>query len=162
MQPKYKERIRFSTFSITLTVVVTILLAFGCWYTRDNTPTWVTLLVVDAGLLVSALLYGPWYIAVDDDSLILGSVLRKRRIPLTDIESVKPLAPTMGAIRVFGSGGYWGYWGIFSEGDIGRFSAFYGRASDCLLVRLHSGEKFLIACPNPDLPEILRSATNPS
>lgn len=69
---------------------------------------------------------------------------------MRDVESVEYFQPTMGAIRVFGSGGFMGYWGVFREGDIGRYYAFYGKASDCFLVRMRNGDKYVLGCEEPD------------
>ena len=38
---------------------------------------------------------------------------------------------------------------IFKEGDIGRYYAFYGKASDCFLIRLKNGDKYMLGCENP-------------
>ncbi len=43
-----------------------------------------------------------------------------------------------------------GYWGMFKEGDIGHYTAYYGKASDCFLVRLDNGDKYVLGCKNPD------------
>ena len=50
----------------------------------------------------------------------------------------------MGARRLFGSGGFFGYWGIFKEGDVGRYAAYFGKASDCFLVRMKNGDKYVV------------------
>ena len=80
----------------------------------------------------------------------MGSVFKRKRIPMCEVVSVELFQPTMGAIRIFGSGGYMGYWGIFREGDIGRYYAFYGKASDCFLVRTKNGDKYVLGCSNPE------------
>lgn len=69
---------------------------------------------------------------------------------MSEVESVELFQPTMGAIRICGSGGFMGYWGIFREGDIGNYIAFYGKASDCFLVRLKNGSKYVLGCNQPD------------
>lgn len=63
---------------------------------------------------------------------------------MRDIERVELFQPTMGAIRIFASGGFMGYWGVFRESDIGRYYGFYGKASDCFLV---NNEDRRQACP---------------
>lgn len=69
---------------------------------------------------------------------------------MRDVESVELFQPTMGSIRICASGGFMGYWGIFREGDIGRYYGFYGKASDCFLVRLKNGDKYVLGCNNHD------------
>ena len=108
------------------------------------------LLVILLISVVSALFYGAFYIAADTANIIIGSVFKRKRIPMREVVSVELFQPTMGAIRVFGSGGYMGYWGIFREGDIGRYYAFYGKASDCFLVRTKNGDKYVLGCSNPE------------
>ena len=70
---------------------------------------------------------------------------------MRNVESVELFMPTMGAIRIFASGGFMGYWGIFREGDIGRYYGFYGKASDCFLVRMKNGDKYVLGCENPKI-----------
>ena len=108
------------------------------------------LLVIYLILLVSSLFYGASYIKADNNNIIMGSILKCRKIPMQNLESIKLFQPTMGAIRIFASGGFMGYWGIFREGDIGRYYAFYGKASDCFLVRMKNGDKYVLGCDNPD------------
>ena len=65
------------------------------------------------------------------------------------VENVDLFQPTMGTYRLFGSGGFMGYWGLFREGGIGRYAAYYGKASDCFLVKLRNGDKYVLGCTNP-------------
>jgi len=68
---------------------------------------------------------------------------------MADVNSVELFKPTMGAIRVCASGGFMGYWGIFKEGDIGKYTAYYAKASDCFLVRLNNGDQYVLGCKVP-------------
>jgi len=52
----------------------------------------------------------------------------------------------MAARRICGSSGLGGYWGWFSERDIGRYFAYYGKASECFIVKLRSGRQYMIGC----------------
>ena len=52
----------------------------------------------------------------------------------------------MGAMRLFGSGGWFGYYGWFSERDLGKYFAYYGKSSDCFLVRLKDGRQYMLGC----------------
>lgn len=69
---------------------------------------------------------------------------------MSEVENVELFQPTMGAIRICASGGFMGYWGIFREGDIGKYYGFYGKASDCFLVRLKNGNKYVLGCDQPE------------
>lgn len=56
----------------------------------------------------------------------------------------------MGALRICGSGGFFGYWGWFKERDLGKYFAYYGKSSDCFLVTLKSGNKYMLGCTEPE------------
>jgi len=145
-----KAKIRFSRFSTVLTALVFGALFVGCIATVHDKPAFYTLLAIYILLIIFGSLYGVAYIKADKDNLVLGSLLKSKKIAMRNIDSVELLQPTMGAIRVCGSGGFMGYWGIFREGDIGRYYAFYGKASDCFLVRMKNGDKYILGCENPN------------
>lgn len=48
--------------------------------------------------------------------------------------------------RICGSGGWFGYYGWFREPTIGKYFAYYGKASDCFLVRLKNGKNYVLGC----------------
>lgn len=50
--------------------------------------------------------------------------------------------------RVFGNDGWFGYWGWFKERDLGKYFAYYGRSSDCFLIILKDGRRYVIGCDN--------------
>ena len=133
-----------------ITISVTTLLAvWGVRKILDNDSTGYFLLGALVIVLVPALFYGPKSISVDSQMVTVNTWLRKHRIPLAEIESVELFQPTMGSIRICGSGGYMGYWGIFREGDIGRYVAYYGKSSNCFLIRMRNGDKYVLGCENP-------------
>ena len=68
---------------------------------------------------------------------------------MESIESAELFQPTMGAIRICASGGFMGYWGLFREGDIGKYMGYYGKASDCFMIRTKKGDKYVLGCENP-------------
>ena len=144
-----KSKITYSRFSWLLTFAVFVVLLVGCIATFHETAKFFILLGMCVVLIISALLYGAAYIKVDENYIVLGSFLRTRKIPLHEVESVEIFQPTMGAIRLCASGGFMGYWGLFREGDIGRYYGFYGKASECFLVRLKSGGKYVLGCSQP-------------
>lgn len=144
-----KSRIGYSRFVIVLTAVIGIALFAGCIAAIREKAAFFTLLAVYLLLYISALLYGPAYLKADKDYLFMVSLLMKHKILMRNVESVELFQPTMGAIRIFASGGFMGYWGIFREGDIGRYYGFYGKSSDCFLVRMKNGDKYVLGCDNP-------------
>lgn len=144
-----KSKISFSRFATVLTAIILIVLCVGCIATVHEKGAFFILLAIYIALIVAGLFYGAAYIKADSENIILGSIFRSKKIPVRDILSAELFQPTMGAIRICASGGFMGYWGIFKEGDIGRYYAFYGKASDCFLVRMKNGDKYVLGCDNP-------------
>lgn len=145
-----KSKVILSRYSLILTVILLIVMAIGCFFTFENRTAFCTWISVFAILTVFTLLYGVSSITVTPEYVIMQSPLKRRKIPVRNIESVRREQPTMGAIRILGSGGCLGYWGLFREGDIGRYYAFYGKGSDCFMIRMKNGDKYLLGCENPD------------
>lgn len=144
-----KSKIALSNYSIVLTTILFLVLFICCVVTVREKPVFFTLLFVSIFLIVCALFHAASYITADSDHIIIGNNLRKHKIIISNIECIELFQPTMGAIKICGSGGFMGYWGIFREGDIGRYQAFYGKASDCFLIRLKNGDKYVLGCENP-------------
>lgn len=134
---------------VVLTAVILIALYAACIATLHEKAAFFTILSMFVLTGIMGLLYGPWYLQASPEQIVMGSLLRKRKILMRDVESAELFKPTMGAIRIFASGGFMGYWGIFREGDIGRYYAFYGKSSDCMLVRMKNGDKYVLGCENP-------------
>lgn len=145
-----KLRISYSGFSTLLTVIMFVVLYVGCIATIKENPAFYWLLALYTGLIVAGLFFAPAYIMADNGNIVLGSLLKKKRIPMSEVEDVELFQPTMWAIRLCASGGFMGYWGIFREGDIGSYYGFYGKASNCFLVRLKNGKKYVLGCDQPD------------
>ena len=133
--------------TLILTGVLIAAIAFFLWNREEKGFIGAIILFF---MLISGWLYGPVAISADEKSVNIKSVLRNQKLDISKIESVELFQPTMGAIRIFGSGGFMGYWGIFREGGIGRYMAYYGKASDCFLVRMKNGDKYVLGCENPD------------
>lgn len=144
-----KFKIKYSRYSASITAIIIIILAAGCVLTFHEKPKFFILLTMSLIILLAGLMYGVTNLRIDRGFIILGSPLRKRKIRLSDIQSAELLQPTMGIQRIIGSGGFMGYWGIFREGYIGRYYAFYAKASDCFLIRLRNGDKYLLGCTDP-------------
>ncbi len=97
----------------------------------------------------------PLSISLDNESLNINRPLKIKSIPFSEIANVKFCAPTMGAKRICGSGGWFGWYGWFSEKDLGKYFAYYGKASDCFLVTLKDGKKYMLGCK--DAPEMVNA-----
>lgn len=156
-----KSKVRLSAYAIALTTIVNLVLVTCCVLTFNERPAFWILLAIWLMLLVFGLLYGPRQICVNHNYIVIKTYLSRRKIPVRDIASVELFQPTMGALRLCASGGYFGYWGIFREGDIGRYVAYYGKASDCFLVRMTNGDKYVLGCQNPAaIVEFLHTAAS--
>lgn len=163
-----KEKVMMSRWGAVITPVCIVAMGAGAIYlirknggvpeavsnavpvatTNANWLVWLTIITLIA-VCLAALFYMPLSISVNDTELNIHRPLRIKSIPITDIESIKLTQPTMGAKRICGSGGFFGYWGIFSERDLGKYFAYYGKASDCFFVRLKDGRKYMLGCQNP-------------
>ena len=152
-----RAKVRYSTYSIILTVIALAVLVAACVIT-DNNMTFYILFSVTFLLLFFAAQNAPIRIDADPEKVSVRSLTRGHDIKLRDIESVELFQPTMGTYRLCGSGGFMGYWGIFREGDVGKYTAFYGRSSDCFMIRLKNGDKYVLGCQNPSqLVDYLRA-----
>lgn len=145
-----KSRVELSTFSTILTIAILVLIAIGLVATRSDNGKFITLSVIALTLLIPSMFYCPLNISADDDEVKIKSPFKIHSIPMSSIVQVERFQPTMGSIRVCASGGFLGYWGIFKEGDIGRYMAYYGKSSQCFLITLHNGDKYVLGCKNPD------------
>ncbi|MCM1142111.1 MAG: PH domain-containing protein [Muribaculum sp.] len=150
-----KRKVNLSTYSMIMSVLGLIVLVAWLYYCRDN---W-GLYVIGASLILlcgAALFYMPMSISADSANLNINRPLKIKSIPLKAIETVKLCSPTMTEKRICGSGGWFGYWGWFSEPSIGKYFAYYGKASDCFLVELKNGKKYLISCADaPKMVEVI-------
>lgn len=144
-----KSKVKLSRFSSILTLIITGVLMIACIASFNEKPAFYCILFILIILLLFGFLYGPTSVEADNHNVIVYSMLKKFHIPIENIGSVELYQPTMGAIRLCASGGYMGYWGIFREGDIGKYTAYYGNASDCFLIRMKNGDKYVLGCENP-------------
>lgn len=145
-----KQRIAYSAYVKWLTAIITLALAGACAFSFKELFAFCAILSVLLILVILTLLYGAWAVEADPRYIKLASPLKSKKLPMRDVQSAERFQPTLGAVRLLGSGGYLGYWGIFKEGDIGRYYAFYGKASDCFIVRMKNGDKYVLGCNNPD------------
>jgi len=144
-----QSKTRLSTTARAITYIIIGTLIIACIATFGKTPAFYFVLAIFLCLLLFGFLFAPMGIQADKSCITIKALLKNRKIPMNNVESVQLFQPTMGAIRICGSGGYMGYWGIFKEGDIGRYCAYYGKASDCFLVKLKNGDKYVLGCENP-------------
>lgn len=143
-----KQQVKLSTYSIILSAVALIVLLVALFFLAKS----VAIIIISAILIIwmaLALFYMPLSISVNDKELCVNRSLWFTKIPLSEIESVKLMQPTHGERCIWGSDGWMGYWGWYKERDLGRYFAYYGKASDCFLVRLKNGRQYMLGCENP-------------
>lgn len=144
-----KQRVVLSNFSVISSVLSIALFVFLLFFNNPPVSIQLLLAVLLVGMLMSGLFYMPLSISADKYAIYVNRSLKVKAILMQDVESVRLCPPTMGAIRICGSGGFFGYWGWFRERDLGKYFAYYGRSSDCFLVVLKDGRKYMLGCQNP-------------
>ena len=144
-----KARVVYSSFVWFLTIIITTVAVAVCVLSFNEPVVFWCVLIIPVGLLVPSAFYAPLSLTVDERNITVNSLLKRHRIPLRNVKEVELFQPTMGALRICASGGYMGYWGIFKEGDVGRYVGYYGKASDCFLVRMKNGDKYVLGCKDP-------------
>lgn len=144
-----KSRVDLSTFSFIFTIAVLVVLGVAV-YASYGTDKFLIIAAIVIVLLCFCLFYAPMSISINEKEVCVNSSFGWHKIPMRRIVSVERFQPTMGSLRLCGSGGFLGYWGIFREGDIGNYTAYFGKASDCFLIRLDNGDKYVLGCKNPD------------
>lgn len=153
-----KKQVELSTYCWIISALSTALMCGVFIYALkqpDNEwAVWI-LGVAIAILFLFTLCFMPLSISLDNESLNINRPLKIKSIPLSDIAETRLCAPTMGAKRICGSGGWFGWYGWFSERDLGKYFAYYGKASDCFLVTLKNGKKHMLGCK--DAPEMINA-----
>lgn len=146
---------------VVSSLMIAVMLGAIAYVAHLRGTDWVLWVIVAAlvSLCVAALFYMPMSVSVDNDALHINRSLRIKSIPLSEIKSVEPCPPTMSEKRICGSGGFFGYWGRFTEPSVGRYFAYYGKASDCFLVTLKNGRKYMLGCQDaPEMVAYIRQA----
>ncbi len=146
-----KQSVKFSPYALFLTIISLVILIAVMIILLHNGK--VVPAYIFAGVIVficaMSLFYTPMSVSVTANSLNVNRSLRVKSIPFDEIESIRLWPPTMGERRVCGSGGWFGYWGWFHDRELGHYFAYYGKSSDCFLVRLRNGRSYVIGCQNP-------------
>ena len=152
-----KKRVELSTYCLIITAITAVVICgvFLAPIKTDNNIAAYILGAAVAVLLISALCFMPLSISLDNENLRIKRPLKAKSIPLTEIANVELCVPTMDAKRICGSGGWFGWYGWFSEKDLGKYFAYYGKASDCFLVTLKNGRKYMLGCK--DAPEMVNA-----
>ena len=146
-----EANVKFSLFSKIITIVVFgLLIGIGVYCAFSGDSKGMIVLIICLILLIPSLYYSPKSIKADDKTITINTYLSKHKLLISNIENVDYYLPVMGNLRICASGGLMGYWGIFRGMDIGNYMAYYGKSSDCFLVRMKNGDKYVLGCENPD------------
>ena len=151
-----KKIVELSTYCWIISAISTAIMCGVFVYALKQPDNKIAVLILGitiALLFLSTLFFMPLSISLNSGSLNVNTPLRIKSIPLSDITEVSLCSPTMGAKRIFGSGGWFGWYGMFKEKDLGKYFAYYGKASDCFLVTLKDGRKYMLGCK--DAPEMV-------
>lgn len=150
-----KKNVSLGGYSLLISVIILAVFISGGLYAWKvgNTFMGYVIMFCLAVLCVAGLLYMPLSIKITENDLRINRSLWIKSLPLAGIESVKLCNPSMGAIRICGSSGYMGYWGWFRDRNFGKYFAYYGNASDCFLVTMKDGRKYMLGCK--DAPEMV-------
>lgn len=143
--------VQLSKFAYITTLLINFFLIVCCALIWDEKTGFWFICVIWLLLLIFGLLYGPTQIIANPKYILVKSRLLKQRIAMIEIESVELFQPTIGTYRLCASGGYFGYWGIFRDGTIGKYTAYYGKTSDCFLIKMKNGSQYVLGCQNPDI-----------
>lgn len=155
------KQVELSAWSRGVTIFVNLLclgvMIFWCLRSDHELELYIVAAAY-AAINLASLFYAPREIELTDNGyLIVRFAARIKRIPVSSIRRICLVSPTMSERRLFASGGYYGYWGWFSEATLGRYFAYYGKASDCFLVKLDDGRKYMLGCQDP--AEIVEAIT---
>ncbi|MBD5190762.1 MAG: hypothetical protein HDS93_02730 [Bacteroidales bacterium] len=158
-----KQRIIISPFAIILTVVVslTIIISAASSFKNGELPVAWTLTSILLVILIPSLFYSPVYSAADNAGVYVRHPLRTSFYPIEEIEKIEVFAPTMAEKCIVGARGYFGYWGFFYDGGIKKYVACYGKASQCVLMTLKNGKKYVIGAEhNQEFADYIQKMIN--
>lgn len=144
-----ESKVKLSRYSLGITILVLGSLLAGILLV-DDYKSWCFVFTITFLLLLFSFGYSPLKIVADENFVTIKCITRCHKINMNEIEIVEIFQPTMSSFRLCGSGGFLGYWGIFKGGDIGRYAAYYGKASDCFLICMTNGDKYVLGCENPE------------
>ncbi len=129
--------------------VLVFMIAYGLIQSHDIVSLYVfggVMMLFMAGFLM----FAPMWIEVDDRELMVYSSCGFKCIPLSEVESVRRCNVPADSRRVCGSSGWFGYWGLFTSASTGDYRAAYGRRSQCFMVTLRNGKRYILGCKDVD------------
>lgn len=156
-----KKNVVLSSYCLIISSVLAAVVSGIAIYASKQPDNGIALCILGCGiflLCMSTLFYMPLSISLSQGSLRIHRPLRTKVISMSEIADAALCSPTMGAVRICGSGGWFGWYGWFRENDLGRYFAYYGKASDCFLVTLKNGRKYMLGCT--EAPDMVKAIKN--
>lgn len=156
-----KNKVKFSTLSQVLTVVVLILFIVGFFFTDSKNELVIYSIIVIPTILFS-FYYCPISVEADASGITLNRLMSKpKRFEYKDLKLVDTCIPSAGSIRLCGSGGFLGYWGYFNDIIYGNYFGYYGSRDHCFIIELKNGKKYILGCDdNVTLVKYIKSQIN--
>lgn len=118
----------------------------GYFSRHGEMPVFVVLAIVLGIWLMLALYYSPRAIEVSDEAVSVRRLFAERNLAYADIANVELCTPLVSERRIFGSAGFLGYWGWYKDAVVGKYFAYYGKTTECFLVTMKSGRKYMLGC----------------
>ena len=142
-----KQRIKFSTFSLIITVGVLILFTVGIFSLRGNVEKLAVFCMILGTITLFGIYFCPKTIEANESGITLHRLLSPAKFfSYKTIQSVDNCYPSLGGLRLCASGGFFGYWGYFKDMVIGTYFGYYGSQSNCILVKLKDGKQYVLGC----------------
>ena len=154
------KRVEFSAYALIITALMIAVMCGVIIYSlkqpAHNLASWI-LGAIAVLFFLPPIFYMPLCVSIDQENLKIKRPMKVKIIPLSEVTEVRLCPPTMGAKRICGSGGWFGWYGWFQENDLGKYFAYYGKASDCFLVILKNGKKYMLGCQEaPEMVEAVK------
>ena len=151
-KPQSVYNVTFGKASKRLTVFCGFVFAAVTVLCVVTSPGGIANFIAPVALLLCVIVcygYFPRRIEVAADALTVRRGIGSRKISLSTIVSAERYDGMKTDIRIFGNGGFLGFTGWFA-GDRGRYFAYVGSLSDCVMVTTASGRKYVMSCDRPD------------
>jgi hypothetical protein len=149
-----KKKVKLSLGSlIASNLFLALLISLAVYFiSTGNNVGWIIICSVIALGALAVFIYMPTSIAVTDDGyLVVNRPVHSTKIAVEDIDGMELCPPgEKKKFNLLASAGFYGYWGRFKERSLGKYFAFYGRASECFLVRLKNGKQYMLGCEKPN------------
>lgn len=147
-----RQKVKFSTYSLIVTVIVLILFVMGIFSLLGNAEELTLFCIIMGCVTLAGLYYCPIFLRANESSVTLYRLLSSPKVfNYNNIQAIDTCYPSAAGLRLCGSGGFFGYWGYFSDIMIGSYFGYYGSRSSCILIKLKDGKQYVLGCENPSV-----------